>query len=125
MNYELAKKLKDAGFPQGESLDAVLVQGTAMAYLRESKPDDELLERYQDALEKLKALYEDDEEYVYVPSLSELINACEKDFITLTRLDGGTWMARGGNANFPEGSCYQEGSTPEEAVANLWLALNA
>lgn len=34
MNYELAKKLKDAGFPQGEVLENVLSKGVALAYLR-------------------------------------------------------------------------------------------
>jgi hypothetical protein len=57
----------------------------------------------------------------YVPTLSELIEACEERFWKLTkRLNATGWVAiakapNGGNAN---------GSSPEEAVARLWLALN-
>lgn len=95
-------------------------------------------------------------EYTYVPTLSELIEACgEKHYIvkhspvdvnprrdeTITTKDTGArvmeyrnfclfgypdatkWIAGFGL----EGQVYDlkgEGSTPEEAVANLWLALN-
>lgn len=120
MTYELAKKLKDAGFPQGESMDNILAKGTALAYLRDSKPSDELLEKYKQALNSLKELYEDDEEYVYVPTLSELIEACG----THVKLD---WFpaTKSAFANCCDSKNHeQHGSTPEEAVANLWLALN-
>lgn len=50
----------------------------------------------------------DDREVV---SLSELIEACENKFDSLY-LSSGRWYT---------GSCT--GSTPEEAVANLWLSL--
>jgi hypothetical protein len=58
---------------------------------------------------------------VYVPTLEELIEACGSGF-ELERLDLQTkptaWMAK---TSFGRG----EGSTPLEAVARLWLALNA
>lgn len=144
MTYELAKQLKDAGFPQGESFENVLTQGIAMAYLRESKPDDVLLDKYEKALNSLRAMYEDDKEWVYQPSLSELIEACGD--IILFKLPkeneweselNGSWVAV--QSSVYADSIYlcasdmfidtsfsgETGSTPEEAVANLWLALNA
>ncbi len=120
MNYELAKELKEAGFPQGENLDNIIAQGTALAYLRESKPSKELLEKYEDALGKLKELYQDDVEYVYVPTLSELIEACGDDFFQLTK-GSGLFFAEADIDTEPQ---FFNGSTPEEVVANLWLGLN-
>lgn len=50
------------------------------------------------------------------PTLSELIEACGDKFNTLERIRT-SWTAQGGGE---EGY----GGTPEEAVSNLWLALN-
>ncbi len=103
MDYELCKKLKDAGFPK-EMQESQLTDGEV--YFR------------------------------LPPTLSELIEACGDGFKELLSVDilddkqfieakiRGRWKA----------SMYQrdetiwkntmfEGSTPEEAVANLWLAL--
>lgn len=79
MNYELAKKLKDAGFPQdgiGQFIDVKLAS----------------------------------------PTLSELIEACGDKFRGLSKR--ANWRAQDvmGIEEF--------GDTPEEAVANLYLALN-
>ncbi len=87
ISYELAKKLKDAGFSQ-EKLEHHNCQNCAC--------------RVKDA---------------YVPTLTELIESCGDNFRTLEkgRTDG--WYASGNGAG-------EAGSTPEEAVANLWLELN-
>jgi hypothetical protein len=55
---------------------------------------------------------------VYFPNLSELIEACgDKFWCLMQELEG--WSAR--QYNNPE---WTIASTPEEAVANLWLELN-
>ena len=93
MNYELAKELKDAGFPQSEpnGFPGIL------------NPDGDTT--------------------VYYPTLEELIEACGDSSISLAKW-GKKWQAgyhdKWGECNGPEGS----GETPEEAVANLWLAIN-
>ena len=53
-----------------------------------------------------------------MPNLSELIKACGDDFISLEKKLplGGLWIAA---SEYWKG----DGSTPEEAVANLYLAL--
>lgn len=83
MKYELAKKLKEAGFPQ-------------------KSPN-----------------REKDEWLYYEPTLSELIEACGVEFNSLVKF-GSYWSA---SANDFE--LNGKGSTPEEAVANLWLVLNS
>lgn len=85
MNYELAKQLKEEGFPF----------------------DKDVIEW----------------EPGYIPTLSELIEACGDGFHGLwviqdeweafSELDNGYIVGKNG-----------EGKTPEEAVAKLWLALN-
>lgn len=90
MTYELAKKLKDAGYKQGGSPNTMY------------SPDQK--------------------EIVYIPTLSELIKACGDDFSGLIINRGPLsdvntkWSCAGGRF-------IGLGSTPEEAVANLWLSL--
>lgn len=104
MNYELAKKLKDAGFPMKETFSGIdqLPSGNRAYY---------------------------DQEHKISPTLSELIEACGDKFEYLNRVHGGTdsWFA-GTQDDYAgtEMSIFQgeKGSTPEEAVANLWLDLN-
>ncbi len=98
MKYELAKELKDAGFPQeGENFDAdgEMIQETDPKNWRE---------------------------WAYVPSLEELIEECGGKFL---RVENYThlWRATGVRDPFEHDiSC--DGATPTEAVARLWLALN-
>ncbi len=97
MNYETAEKLKDAGFPQGGDGHFMFPNGDILGF-------------------------KTNEDHLYIPSLEELIEACGDDFISLVVLyDRKNWRA----------SAYEIadrievlGSTPIEAVANLWLALN-
>jgi len=99
MNYELAKELKDAGFPQDGhfGIDAVGTVGCI-----------------GDHPAKLPLI-------VKAPTLSELIEACgERSFIlnaARTRGHRNSWYAEAGGVE-------AIGPTPEEAVARLWLALN-
>lgn len=99
ISYELAKKLKTAGFPQkvGEGVVVgVFNVGTA-----------------------------------YFPTLSELL--CSVRDHPMNRKDiglycnGSEWVAWARKTNLDEGDGDRDcrGQTPEEAVANLWLVLNA
>ena len=107
MNYELAKQLKDAGFRQTGDNES-RYGGLKKAYA----PIDE---NYTSDLN------------AYVPTLEELIEACGERFNSM----GGDvrtkeWWA----AERPEGLFVETfplrctGSTPTEAVAYLYLALN-
>ncbi len=103
MNYSLAKELKDAGFSQ-EGDGKVL--GRSFDDLADYRGEDEI--------------YTISEEVTcYVPTLSELIEACGDDFGQLTRVLSGEW-----DANNSIHDIRTNDSTPEEAVARLWLALN-
>ena len=97
MEYELAKKIKDAGFRQrGEGI-LIVIKSSAIG------PTTKSFNNYS----------------FYLPTLSELIKACGEDFGHLDK-EGDTFVAfsvdgLGEDYNSP---------TPEEAVANLWLRLN-
>ena len=82
--YELAKELKEAGFPQ-------MTNGYTW---------------YVDQV-------------IAVPTLSELIEACGEVEMVLNIIDG-----KYTNARIVGLELNGEGSTPEIAVAMLWLALN-
>ena len=112
LNYETAVKLKNAGFPQNKSdfYYSKYAQGTNLPVL-ESKYDDTACGEF----------------LCDTPTLSELIEACGDNFHCLVYTTNGGmdcdrkfWSA-GKNALAKE---WSNGSTPEEAVANLWLALN-
>lgn len=85
MNYELAKQLKDAGFPNFEE-DWVDEVGHAVVH----------------------------------PTLSELIEACDSSFGSVYKTIAG--FGATGWDKLVEG-IYTYGSTPEEAVAKVWLEL--
>lgn len=88
MDYELCKKLKDAGFPK-EMQESQLTDGEV--YFR------------------------------LPPTLSQLIEACGTPFMLQTH-DGKIWQAYHDTHTITIDE-VGDGSTPEEAVANLWLAL--
>lgn len=108
MNYETAKKLKDAGFPQGDDLYC------KCAFLSDKEQG------------KQDVTYDCHTEKVANPTLSELIEACGEYFGALVRVKN-VWKAVAigrtmDDLTLPSQEC--EGTTPEEAVANLYLALN-
>jgi hypothetical protein len=91
MTYELAKQLKDAGFPRGDQLNTPHPQ-----------------------------FFEDEAHEIPIrtPTLIELIAACGNRFYSVVRKKSGdTFYASDGD------DWILPGSTPEEAVAKLWLAL--
>lgn len=121
MTYELAKELKDAGFPQGMSTWVWIKPLIHPEYVlsldvREDKnkvPDDTWKDIYA------------------APTLSELIEACGDDFRDLVyhskRTPESTYQkytVKGGMRKLGDWS-LRSGHTPEEAVAKLWLALHS
>lgn len=101
MNYELAKQLKDAGFP----IESCSVGPNCEQWW-----------------------YFPGEEAIHAPTLEELIAACGENLASLQNAGLMGWFAW---KDFPDGlekdgemGTAFTGSTPSEAVANLWLALN-
>lgn len=104
MNYELAKKLKDAGFP----LSAASMEDT-----NDSKRKSQIFPHGKDSVGR--------EGIWLYPTLSELIEACGSRFGGLIQaIAGKYWRAFDGEIQTIDGN----GSTPEEAVARLYLQLN-
>jgi len=101
MNHELAKKLRDAGLKVKHNPDFCVHNGCTFNEDYIEKPD-----------------------ITHFPTLSELIEACGDRFASLHLLLDGEWQALAYMVEFssivPEGI----GNSSEEAVANLWLALN-
>jgi hypothetical protein len=101
MNYELAKRLKDAGFPQNENGTWITASGQLWGF-----PP------------KLSG-----EEPVFCPTLEELIEACGDETIALTSYT--TRISMGERRCVAKhGDSYGIGATPREAVAYLWLKLH-
>ncbi len=108
MKYELAKKLEDAGFGKNRAI----LHGKRIVFSDSHIDSEGNLITSADAVE--------------VPTLSELIEACGDGFDALLKGQRknnvyGLWRA---DASDEAHGISLTGSTPEEAVANLWLALN-
>jgi hypothetical protein len=111
MDYELAKKLKDAGFPQ-----------TGKGSIELGYPEPKV-----NSYTKTTPIIKEPLDEVYHPTLEELIEACgdkfhhlvhEKNTVSLDE-----WCASDGSFVWKVDACW--GMTPSGAVAKLWLALNA
>lgn len=147
IDYNLAKRLKEAGFPQKLNLlvsaddlmeieyrrDAVLKMQRDYGYHHtfdssilgypETEPDffEQGKWRYSNIFSRGYLESEEGRMFtIYFPTLPELIEACGIGFFELRR-ESFEWQVRGKGEN---GWIYGGGSTPEEAVANLWLELN-
>ena len=101
MKYELAKKLKDAGFPQKEisHIGQHWIASDGDIQVHQGSDDTECL----------------------IPTLEELIGACGERFSILMYFpdDEKIWRVR---------ECkglgrFFDAKTPSEAIANLWLEL--
>lgn len=109
ITYELAKKLKDAGFPQGTGKDGE----------HHECPHKEF---YQDSA--ILILHGTEcNDWVYFPILSELIEACGDEFLKLVKSYKYGWEAVQ-VLNPKKKRIRGIGNSPEEAVANLWLELS-
>lgn len=106
ISYELAKQLKEAGFPFREA-----PYSTSQAKIRSMN----------DGMGNL-IIFDGLDVVFYEATLSELIEACGESF----RLDASwsgnpSWSAMVGLGK--KMKFYGKGPTPEEAVASLWLWL--
>ncbi len=103
MNYNLAKELKDAGFPQEYALSFIF-------------EDDS------------QSVFESFAPHAKLPTLSELIEACvggETCFFNLEQHGITVWRCRRLDPKSDTSmTTWATGSTPEEAVASLWLSLH-
>lgn len=104
MNYELAKKLTEAGW------------NTNTTWLM--NPEYKTLQLWGGAA---KLPYR----YYYAPTLEELIEACPKE------REGAEFSLHAYAVEWSAGyylnddwTLFEDGATPKEAVARLWLALN-
>lgn len=102
MNYELAKQLKDAGFRQTGYSPFSVCQHS------ETHPEGHMI------VPECK--------HCYIPTLEELIEACMSSLhvFKLEETANGKWKAKAYGSKLG----WFKGSTPTEAVARLWLALN-
>ena len=104
MDYGLAKELKEAGFDQPNTNPGLKGEVKTRDDVQSTVPP------------------------VYFPTLSELIEACGEGFQVLFRDDDGFEAESTGqhieDAPYGLGRYVEQGKTPEEAVARLWLALN-
>lgn len=108
MKYELAKKLKEAGFPQETDyyFDSQGVSGNGGEMIFDIVYKNKLPEK---------------EYFRYaIPTLSELIEACGDDFRDLIRYkanDTVMWCVHGHNSQWT-------GFNPIEAIASLYISLH-
>lgn len=123
MNYELALRLKEAGFPQG------LYDFTRDGEHYQFRETDDVPENNRTMWARYytqEFLDKHIEELVLIPTLSELIEECGERFRWLVHEHSITtlneWYASDGTNTWKEDAHW--GITPEEAVANLYLALN-
>lgn len=116
ITYELAKKLKDAGFPQDTEW---ILYNSPTYYERWIR----ILYRKPGTTSNT---FEVGSTELSCPTLSELIDACGKNFRMLSYDQPYVqWVAHGERENKKDISLFtNDGKTPEEAVANLWLELN-
>lgn len=117
MTYELAKELKDAGWP-------ILNKRKRQNFLwvLSKKGWNKHYGRTQKQVTQMELL---GCEVLPCPTLSELIEACGERFVQLEVLhDQNKWIASNGEYEGSSSRIDAEGTTPEEAVARLWLALN-
>lgn len=132
MKYELAKALKEAGFPQKEE-GFLWVQH----YYMDNDANDEYKEHKSSSLDYVYSEECDHEEYggrheiiCFAPTLSELIDACGDFPIMIhstkynyeeNKKDNDDWIWYAGTS---VDAHIGKGSTLDEAVAKLWLELN-
>ncbi len=124
MNYSLAKQLKETGFIQrhgddgkGEWIGIKEETTNPLKIRRGSSWSSDILKGHVEVLMVI-----DRDNLIYIPTLSELIEACGEGYFILEK-QGDKWRAE-----YPHQTLRllvgEYGSTPEEAVAKLWLEIN-
>lgn len=122
MDYELAKELKNVGFPQMGDGKALVLHSADM-FEDEGEQSMAVIswERYVLIAPEFK-----DREVFYWPTLSEIIEACGDNFYQLVRNDEEYeskvwgWYA---SQHTGMGGQTDGGKTPEIALARLWLLM--
>lgn len=124
MNYELAKQLKDAGFPCScKSLKYYCsICKKDFCDGGGSHCDCDYMKLTDEQL---------DDKDIYIPTLSELIDACyidsryRKFVLTDEGIDTDRGYDNAWEVRIERGHdvCWHNGDTKKEAVANLWLEL--
>lgn len=114
MPYELAKELRDAGFPQRTDQQVNMFLGDK--YYVDFDGDIETMSGYNLNTSKSIGV----EQAYYKPLLSELIEECSDGFKGLHRL---RIVGLDGAIRFYTTGSIDLFATPEEAIAKLWLKL--
>ncbi len=112
MTYELAKKLKDAGYDQNvpDCFECVEYVGE----------DNKIVGYFSTEFDcEMHA-----DKFARIPTLSELIETCDKFGMLEVNSSTKIWTAIEWDDEHNTLGREGKGSTPEEAVANLWLELN-
>ena len=104
LTYEDCKELKDAGFKSYHQMDMDTGSWCVNCSWNEDRPE----KGFKD---------------MCFPSLEELINACGNKFHGIYTRNK-EWVSHGflSKKEFDDKYCY--GSTPSQAVKNLWIAIN-
>lgn len=134
MNLELAKRLKEAGYPQGDYEDGEEMYGGA-CYFNETRGPACGYEHIPHIMPGGNVhVYR--ERYFYVPDTNELLEALGERLLGLLRPrqfnTQGTedrtaqpfWEALG-DASVDGDVVQKKGATPTEVLAELWIAVNA
>jgi len=99
LSYEICKELKEAGYPQKRESCIGYAKEDGAMWMAQHRND-----------------------VLYLPTLSELISECGDEIISLHfKSSGRSWVEYFGATTVLKTKLY---STPEEAVARLYLALN-
>jgi len=107
ISFEIAKKLHDSGFVRPIKL-------ASSSYVYQLGGYDQ----YGVVFQNVDEIFEEDHDtqHYYIPTLSELIEACKSGYFMLGQ-GNGEWVCWAGGKK----TCH--GKSPEEAVANSWLEL--
>jgi hypothetical protein len=114
--FGLAHELKKAGFTQSAANNARYFVNEHLMINRE-----DAVHMWHADKEKKDWELKVEEELVYCPTLSELIEGCSLPFV-LSSETTGRWHAKDVVLDEP---AIGEGATPVEAVARLWLIRRA
>lgn len=100
ISYDAAKELKDAGFPQKGTTPEEYIWPAGETHTTDAM--------------------------CYAPTLPELIEACGKNIVGLSQMKDGKWVDwySIGIVGFNSFMTEYSGSSPEEAVARLYIALH-
>ena len=126
LSLDTCKKLKEAGFPQ--DFEDGYDDTCAKFWAKEEVDEPNSYWFAQEDIVDGRAIDGEFEILCKIPTLSELISACEDEFFALTHYDEGKyskgWFAsRMGKFDSGPKKPIVHGNSPEEAVANLYILI--